>query len=132
MAKRSRRDVSTPHYTTRRYSNAVPRYTVFRPSTYKPPNLSLIEDRRTYHPDPIRRVAYLSVNKPARLTLRENTRYNAPSFTKALVAFAEPKKLALCVRRSQRKQVLFAKGIGGSKRPQRRPRKNEFSDISCR
>lgn len=47
------------------------------------------------------------------------------------VQFADPRSTLICVRRSQRREVLFAKkraGRGGM----RRPRRNQFSSIVCR
>lgn len=46
------------------------------------------------------------------------------------IAFSAPAETLVCVRRSRRKQVLFAKrktGKGG----QRRPRRNKWSDVKC-
>lgn len=97
--------------------------------------LSLIEDRRTHYPglSPYKRpVVSEAVGRPARLKLIQNPRHRQPSYTKALVAFAEPDKLPLCIRRRVRKEVLHAKGVAGSKKPQRKPRRNEFSDVSCK
>lgn len=135
MSKRSRRD--NKHTLSKLLSlpravPSLPRLAV----TYKTNNfaLGLIEDRRTFEPGlkPYNRsLRQMTVGKPARLHLVENTRYSAPSQTKALVAFQEPDKLPLCVRRGIRKQVLHAKGVAGSKKPQNKPRRNEWSDVSC-
>lgn len=134
MSKRSRRDNTTLSQllSLPRAVPNLPRLAV----TYTTNNfaLGLIEDRRIFEPGlkPFNRpVRTMTVGKPARLHLVENTRYSAPSQTKALVAFQEPKKLPLCVRRIQRKQVLHAKGVAGSKKPQNKPHFNEWSDVSC-
>lgn len=142
MSKRSRRDPLSTLLSPPIANQRLPRYTVSNitnnykkipiPDLYRV-DLRLIEDRRTYTPELARPVVGISVSRgPARLVAKQNPAYKAPSQTKALVAFAEPKKLALCVRRGIRKEVLFAKGVGGSKKPQRAPRKSEFSDISCK
>lgn len=110
--------------------------TVFPRVTYNTNNfaLSLIEDRRTHYPglSPYKRpVAAYSVNKPARLKLVEPNRYGPPAQTKATIAFQDPKSLPLCTRRAVRKEVLHAKGVAGSKHL-RKPKRNEWSDVSCR
>lgn len=95
--------------------------------------LSLIEDRRTHYPglSPYKRpVQQLAVGRPARLHLVDK-KYAAPSQTKATVAFQEPHKLPICIRRKERAQVLHAKGVAGSK-GLKKPRRNEWSDVSCR
>lgn len=96
--------------------------------------LSLIEDRRQHEPgrSPLRRdVRQFAVGRPARLALVEKPTQRQPSYTKALVAFAEPNKLPLCVRRGVRKEVLHAKGVAGS-RNLNKPTRNQWSDVSCR
>lgn len=96
--------------------------------------LTLIEDRRTHYPglSPFKRpVVSAAVGRPARIKLIENNRYAAPSQTKMDLAFDEPKKLAICIRRQRRKEVLHAKGVAGSKNL-KKPTRNEWSEISCR
>lgn len=61
------------------------------------------------------------------------TRFNpyAPKVNYARYEFKVPGRTAVCVRRSMRREVLFATGrSGGGKR--RRPRRTEASSISCR
>lgn len=104
--------------------------------SYKTNNfaLGLIEDRRTYYPGlkPYNRpIAQMAVGAPARLALVDKPQYRASSQTKATVAFAEPQKLPICIRRETRKQVLHAKGVAGSK-GLKKPTRNEWSDVSCR
>lgn len=45
------------------------------------------------------------------------------------VGFADPKRVSVCVRRKIRKEVILAKGKGGSRH--RRPRRNYWSDVDC-
>lgn len=47
------------------------------------------------------------------------------------LAFSNPSKVLICVRRQMRKEILHAFNKAG-KRGQRRPRFNQFSKISCR
>lgn len=148
---RHRRD--TTDISNRRLPVKSPLYLV-RPIAY---GLRAFEDRRTWHPDGPRRPAR-SFNKwNHRLTAKSLSRsmvgpYGATNairvgtiargftrrarpktatFNRSSVAFQTPSKVLICVRRKQRKEVLFAKrktGRGG----QRRPRFNYYSSISCR
>lgn len=95
--------------------------------------LTLVEDRRTHYPglSPFKRpVQQMTVGRPARLKLIDPKRYGPSAQTKATVAFEEPHKLPLCTRRAVRKEVLHAKGVAGGK--VRKPKRNEWSDVSCR
>lgn len=88
-------------------------------------------DRRLFYPDPLHRPAFSFIKNAARVQAVQNPRKRQLSQTKAVLAFAKPSKVMLCVRRESRRQVLHAKGVAGS-RGLRRPRFNEFSEISCR
>ena len=46
------------------------------------------------------------------------------------IGFAIPEKVMRCVRRKQRKEVLHAKGIAGS-RVSRRRRRDGWSNVDC-
>lgn len=131
--KRNGRDILTSLQSYR--YRPVPHFPQLPKVSYKTNTfaLSLIEDRREHYPGlkPYNRpVSQLAVGKPARLKLIQNPRHKAPSQTKAIVAFQEPHKLPLCIRRKQRKQVLHAKGVAGSKNL-KKPTRNEWSDVSC-
>lgn len=137
MSKRSRRDVKTSLSKLSIATHRVPELhrLLLPPVTYKTNirALQMVEDRRTFYPDqPLYRPARtIAVGRPARLKLVQNPRYTAPSQTKGLVAFAEPQKVPICIRRKERKQVLHAKGIAGSKKRLRPGRRSEFSSIHC-
>lgn len=135
MSKRARRDnltsllrpIATPRVPQ---AHRLPISVSYKTNNFA---LSLIEDRRTHYPGlkPYNRpIAQMTVGKPARLHLVENKRYSAPSQTKATVAFQEPHKLPICIRRKERREVLHAKGVAGSKHL-RKPTRNEWSDVSC-
>lgn len=47
------------------------------------------------------------------------------------VRFAVPKEVSLCVRRKQRRQVLFALNKRGKGSRARRRHRSEFSDVKC-
>jgi len=98
--------------------------------------LTEIEDRRTYHPLGSDRPALYSV-APLRVKDRQPSRrqrqagFRPNSQTKGVIAFAEPDQVVLCVRRKERREVLFAKkktrrGPGGPRR------RNWTTFISCR
>lgn len=134
--KRTRRDTLTTLLTPIATRSRVPQVHRLPTVSYKTNNfaLTLVEDRRTHYPglSPFKRpVQQMAVGRPARLKLIQDPRYNAPSQTKGLVAFSEPDKLPLCIRRKVRKQVIHAKGVAGSKNL-KKPHRNEWSDVSCR
>lgn len=54
----------------------------------------------------------------------------AKSSTRAIWAFKEPRNVPVCVRRTTRRQVLFAKGKSG--RGYRKPRWNQRSYMRCK
>lgn len=98
--------------------------------------LSEIEDRRTYHPLGSDRPALYSVAPLQVKDRRPSPRQRRAGFrphsqTKGVIAFAEPDQVVLCVRRKERREVLFAKrfhkrGRGGPRR------RNWTTQISCR
>jgi len=114
-----------------------------------------VEDRRTFHPNPLRRARSLS--RPNHLLkaflLNANARSaqgrsaakrsdRTPGSTKAVstggrfpspsirIGFHDP--ALICVRRAQRKEVLFAKSKGRTIKSKRAPKKNYYSSILCR
>jgi len=83
---------------------------------------SVGSDRRLYRPD--RSTRPPATNKPGASRVQVGRRLSS-------LKFADPRFVSICVRRQQRKEVLFArkltrKGAGAKKR------KNFWSDISCR
>lgn len=99
------------------------------------PSLSVYEDRRSYHP--------IGLNAPARSFSRSRHRLkvsHAAPRSKALsspttftshIAFQSPSRVLVCVRRQRRKEVIHALGKSG-RSGQRRPRRSEYSSISCK
>lgn len=109
--------------------------------------LRVFEDRRTWHPDRTRPAASFSTPRHrlavdgqlgARLGRRQTAIKRASglamgSFPSSRVAFQSPSRVLICVRRAQRREVLFAKGIGGGGAPYNyRPRWTEFSNVRCK
>lgn len=96
-------------------------------------DITELEDRRRWHPEPYFRPAR-SVRPPTRLAVGEPSRA-APLFSVPTnIHFKRPTGVLICQRRSTRREVLFAyqrapgRGLGRNKKR----RTNEFSDISCR
>lgn len=104
----------------------------------RPVNLTLFEDRRTFHPAGPYRPAFSVPRISARVVVpRISARpglVGAKARTPKLyqLSFQVPAKVALCVRRKRRKEVLHAKGVAGSKKRMRAPRRNYWSSISCK
>lgn len=129
-------------------SIATLRVPVFQPLPLFPlsplSRLSEVEDRRLFHFEGPDRPALMDDGTPARIGLRDRYKNRnrvkpqayrfGPKFysqTKAAVVFQEPDRVAVCIRRKARREVLFAKkraGRGGM----RRPRRTWLSKISCR
>lgn len=101
--------------------------------------LSEIEDRRRFHPEGSRRPATTFRSLPARLKVRnlplqKGTPYTGQQiseFPTYQLGFINPSRVLVCVRRSVRKQVLFATGFSG-RNGGRRYRLTENSRISCK
>nr|QJB20546.1 MAG: hypothetical protein [Microvirus sp.] len=116
--------------------------TVVRPVVYRPlirPLVSYLplagEDRRTFHPDGPFRAPFSSPRVAAKLVVK-----NASGRTRSAVrgfgqnppigvGFYRPDRVAICVRRKTRRQVIFASGVGGSK--VRRGKRNFASGFRC-
>lgn len=112
-------------------------------------SLMPIEDRRTWHPDRYRPAAMLSRPRH-RLTIlgapgAKRPRYDAkrtsylPDYPRRASAvptkvhFKGAPSVLICIRRKQRREVLFARGgPAGPPRPFRKPRWNQYSKIACR
>nr|QJB20432.1 MAG: hypothetical protein [Microvirus sp.] len=87
-------------------------------------SLSVVEDRRTFHP--LRWLRPAGVIK----SVRSRSLIIPRAAQAARNRFAVPADVAICVRRKQRREVLHAlnkAGRGG----QRKPRFNRFSSVRC-
>lgn len=111
------------------------------------PNLTLYEDRRTWHPEGAQRPARSfnqsrhrlkdllrrSRYKPTQYTRRASPLKNQNYLPPTTIAFQAPQKVLVCVRRKIRKEILHAfKKTGKSGRKQKKPRFGFYSRISCR
>lgn len=88
-------------------------------------DLRPLEDRRRWHPE--------RWGQPLQATVRAATRVivkpsRGPDLTSRL-AFADPKKIAVCQRRQTRKEVIHALGRAGA--GNRAPRRKPSSEITC-
>lgn len=108
------------------------------------------EDRRTFHPDPVRPYRTLT-NRAARIGLLKAKGAKRPrkaprsglrlepglvpgrEAVPYQVGFSGRSAALVCVRRHQRREVLFARGgPAGPPRPFRKPRWNQSSKLVCR
>lgn len=107
------------------------------------------EDRRTWHPDNLARPARTFSSWHHRLSVKGipvakihrpgGYQYNfATGFTEPIpwrIGFEDPKRVLICARRKIRREVLNALGIAGvagvARKLFKKPRKNEYSKISC-
>lgn len=113
----------------------VRRVTLKRPIIVKRPvvqtTLQQVEDRRRWHP--LRKLAPAgTLSRRDQRRLVEKSRPNPfndpfPSFR---IGFEVPKKVAVCVRRKTRREVIHALGKTGSGAKARR-RKSEFTNVRC-
>lgn len=112
-------------------------FTTTKPRLLKPykrkiHETTIIDDRRTYHPESSRPV--LTANgKRAGLRLAQKTKkgYNYRRINNRL-AFTDPFKTTICKRRRKRRQVLFATGRAGKgKRGPKKRTYTAFSDVRC-
>lgn len=85
------------------------------------------EDRRFYHPMGDFRPAG-ALTKPSRRIIPQAS--TGGKTISPRLSFATPELVARCVRRKERREVLFAKGKSGG--GHRKPRRDWFSDISCK
>jgi len=97
--------------------------------------LSMYEDRRQFTPEPYTRVAFALPRKAAQLVVKQPiqkpTKPMYPGVLPTGVSFRVPDRVAICVRRGRRKEVLFAlnKTGKGARSPKKR---NSFSKVSCK
>lgn len=88
----------------------------------------LSSDLRRFDPERRTRPAPAVLRRAARLVVQP---FRPPTYRPPFqVAFADPRKVDLCVRREARKRVMHAKGKAGGK--VRRGRRSPWSSISCK
>lgn len=102
-------------------------------------SLRVIEDRRTFHPDPYRPAATLRSSRHrlrVHIPLNAKTvplrRWTARSAVPARIGFVAPTSVLVCVRRRTRREVLHAYRRVGAGTRRRRARRSTYSNIVCR
>lgn len=135
------------------YKIANRRLLLSKPVTTFPDSLRLYEDRRAWHPEGAHAPARGFRNTLHRLKIAEPTRSRTESVrrriyrpftqsTKGLwknlrtaIAFVNPDKTIICVRRKIRREIAHALGFagrgGGGSGKNRPPKYNEYSKIHC-
>lgn len=98
-----------------------------------------IEDRRRWHPEGLKKPAKQFNRTRPQLQVVQGRPSTAPRFegfggplkSVSSFAFTEPKAVLTCVRRKQRKEVMFAKRKAG-KAGQKKPKFNALSKVRCK
>lgn len=136
MSKKTRSGSAARAATANAIARDVP-HLAFRATAVPTQDLLQIEDRRTYWPghlatqwEPAVRLS----GSPARLQaaqkpVRASNVYRLGS-PPSRILFKAPKRVLVCVRRRQRREVLLALGRGGGYH--RPPRRNVYSNVHCR
>lgn len=98
-------------------------------------NLSSIEDFRKFDFEPATRPARLFSGVPAKFSvsatpIKKSRAPGRQAKQRVQLSFNAPRETIVCVRRSTRKEVLFAKNKTG-KRGQRKPRRTPWSNYKC-
>lgn len=94
--------------------------------------LQQIEDRRRWHPLRYLAPAATLGSRSARSLVERSPKSKSVSrFPSLRLGFAVPEKVAVCVRRKTRKEVIFAKKVAGKGASARRRKRNPFSEIRC-
>lgn len=101
--------------------------------------LQQLEDRREFSPElarparAFRRAAAKLEVGNARKSRGDNQKSSFGRVTvPQVVRFSDPNRVAVCIRRHQRREVLHALKHVGAGRGVKRPRWSEFSEISCK
>lgn len=139
MARRSRDRFTTDErarVTTANPTGTVRSNMLDRLLTFRPPVTPIIyDDRRAFHPDDPYRAPWASPRYSAQLVVKNGSKskplrstkfYQAPPAT---VGFRRPDRVAFCVKRKTRREVLLALGRGGRNK---RGKRNYTSQFSCR
>lgn len=96
--------------------------------------LQALEDRRRWHPERAFRPALSFREKRPRIVARDVRRSNqwTDRTLPSRLHFALPKSVAICIRRKERREVIFAKRKAGKGSRARRRLRNWFSNIICK
>lgn len=111
----------------------------YTPMLRTPGPLLTVQDFRTYDPTPDYDTPRTKSGRVAKVRLKDRQHQDrfgnfirAQSQTKAVLAFADPKRAITCLRRKIRREVMFAGGYGGMAPRRMRPRRlNHQSKVKC-
>lgn len=115
-----------------RFEHVIARPVVVRRSV--PSSLSLIEDRRFFHPLVDVAPARSFRARPRLVVHSPNVNRNAVRNKFAVpsgIGFDVPRNVVICVRRKSRKEVLHALKFTGRGSGAGKKRRNYWSDVSC-
>lgn len=90
-----------------------------------------VEDRRVYHPLHTYRPAMRVDARPAQIDLGSRRPFRVTDPLTEHRRFVDPRKVVTCVRRKERREVLFATGKGGRKGKRGKTRRDWRSMIWC-
>lgn len=109
--------------------------TFLSPVMISPVVVRSLEDRRTFHPaGRLRPPASFLVNDARFVSPQSwsNERTRNDPYPSSTIGFAVPARVAVCVRRKQRREALFGVGaVGSGKRVSKFRRRSEWSNIKC-
>lgn len=110
---------------------------VLQPLSLDPASLlAEIEDRRQWHPEEpfqvARSVARVSDAFTVAVPLPATKSRRGSFFTPDKFRYAVPEKVAVCIRRKERREVLFAKRKTGKGSRRVRRRRNYQTAVSCK
>jgi hypothetical protein len=100
-----------------------------RQAIYRPPVLAPLPDNRRFYPRRFRHIRPTLTIRGERAAIRSTVNRRNLYVQKS---FDVPREVLTCVRRSQRKEVMFATGRAGRKLNYRNVRRTRDSQISCR
>lgn len=89
-------------------------------------------DRRTWSPQRVLGPPAARNVNATRLVAADRIGDAVRRQSKAPIRFAVPEKVALCVRRQQRREVMHAIKKAGKSGGQKRHRRNQWSNVSCK
>lgn len=95
-------------------------------------DLRPFEDRRTYHPLGVFRPARVIGGHPVQpLVPSKPAKQRSRAFLAHGLAFPNPKRVLICVRRKSRREVLFAKNLHRRGAGARKRRRTYYSEVKC-
>lgn len=94
----------------------------------------VLDDRRSFHPAGPMRPASSFRRADRRIVLKQSSKF-APlrndTYADWRIGFSVPKRVAICVRRKQRKEIIHALKLSGKGARARRHKRNYWSGVDC-